>query len=234
MNLMDLKEFSSEFIDSFEFAKFAHQKAFVLTDKEYFDLSGSVKPLMEEILPIALLAQHLRTPELQVDVLWFNDSEPRDGKLRLKGKPVELGFYESEYFLEVTTAVSPKDYLQREALLKNGSVHGGDNIKRQGKSRSPIISKPEVRDSNASVDRAIQWIIDCVRSKASKTYPIPCMLIVNVKPEKVLSVLDWADVFKSVHKAEIESNFKRIYAIDAYHNAVIALPLYSNSLGQQT
>ena len=221
---MNLEKFLGGFIDSFEFAKLAYQEAASLTNEEYFKLSGSAKQLIEEILPIALLAQHLRTPELHVDIRWFNDSEARDGKIRLQGKPVDIGFYQAEYFVEVTTAVSPKDYLQREALYEDGIVYGGDTIHRHGKRGSPIISEPEVLEGKATVIRATNWIIDCVRAKASKTYPNPCILIVNVKPEKSLSILDWAYIFETIQTDVIESDFESIYAIDVYHSTVVLLP----------
>jgi hypothetical protein len=221
---MDLSRFSSEYTDSFEFSKAAHQEAFALSDEKYFTLSGSAKQLIEEILPIALLAQHLRTPELQVDVLWFNDSESRDGKIRLRGKPVELGFYDAEYFVEVTTAVSPKDYLKREFLQKNGFVFGGDNISRQGKRGSSIVSDPEVQEAGAYVPRLAEWIIDCAKAKSKKKYPTPCILVINAKPEKKISILDWANIFKLMQAETIESKFESIYAIDVYNNSVISLP----------
>jgi hypothetical protein len=219
---MDLSKFSSEYTDSFEFSKAAHQEAFDLSDENYFTLSGSTKQLIEEILPIALLAQHLRTPELQVDVLWFNDSESRDGKIRLRGKPVELGFYKAEYFVEVTTAVSPNDF-----------VFGGDNISRQGKRGSSIVSDPEVQETGAYVSRLAEWIIDCAKAKSKKKYPTPCILVINAKSEKKMSILDWAHVFELMQAEAIESKFESIYAIDVYNNSVISLPNQSCISGKK-
>ncbi|HEY9826118.1 MAG TPA: hypothetical protein V6D19_11760 [Stenomitos sp.] len=223
---MDLSKFSSNYIDSFEFSKAAYKEALVLTDEDYFSLSGSTKQLIEEILPIALLTQYLRTPELEVEVVWFNDSEPRDGKIRLKGKPVDLGFYESEYFVEVTTAVSSKDYLKREALQKNGVVFGGENIFRKGKRASPILSQPEVQEAGTHVNRLVACIINRIKAKSRKEYPAPCILVVNVQPEKKLTILDWAYIFRYIQiEKSIKSNFKSIYAIDVYNNSVVSLPL---------
>lgn len=223
---MDFSKFSSEYTDSFEFSKAAHQEALGLADEDYFNPSRSTKQLIEEILPIALLAQHLRTPELQVEALWFNDSKSRDGKIRLKGKPVELGFYEAEYFVEVTTAVSPKDYLKRECLQKYGFVFGGDGISRQ-KQEPFILSEPEVQETGAYVTRLANWIVARIKEKLGKPYPTPCILVVNTKPEKKLSILDWAYIFEVMQTETIAFNFKRIYAIDVYNNSVISLPTHS-------
>jgi hypothetical protein len=224
--VMDLKKFSAKFTDSFEFFKSVYQEASSLTSDERLELQRPAKQLLEEILPIALLSQHLRTLDLQIDVLWCGDSQEYDGKLKLEGKPVNRGLYERQYFVEVTTATSPIRYLQREALLKNRFVNGGDDIHRLGQRGSPIVSNGQVQNVEAPSRQVIEWIVKCLESKADKTYPTPCILVINVDALEYLSVLDWADVFRAINPKAIESNFTAIFAIDTYHNSVISLSGY--------
>lgn len=222
---MNLRKFSKS-IDSCEFVKSVYQEVSVLTSDERLELQRPVKQLLEEILPIALLSQYVRNSDLQVDVEWCGNSQQYDGKLILKGKSVDIGTHEPEYFVEVTTATSPIRYLQREALLKNGYFHGGSDIHRSGKKDSPIISNGQVQDVESPSIHVIQLIVERLNSKAKKTYPIPCILVIGIESSECLSVLDWADVFRAVQREAIESNFVAIFAIHTYYNAVVSLPIF--------
>jgi hypothetical protein len=222
---MDLAKIKGKYIDSFEFSKAVYKEAFALPDDEVINPKGAAQKLLWEILPIVLLSQHIRNPELQVDVLWFDDSGQRDGKIRLRGKPVEIGWVEPEYFVEVTTALAPQDHYRREESVKYGFTFVGDNnFEKQDKKGSISRSQPQVREGGTHIERLKEWIEDCITKKLAKNYPTPCILVINIRSEGGrLTLEDWVDVQKFILDKNIKHNFDRIYAIDVYENQVAPL-----------
>jgi hypothetical protein len=101
-----------------------------LNGDEYRARGPGVKELVEEVMPLAALLKHLENPELKVRCKYVGGEASHDARLRLSGRPVDQGFFEQDYYVEVTSALSPADYLRREALTRYGSVFGGAEIKR--------------------------------------------------------------------------------------------------------
>jgi hypothetical protein len=146
--------------------------------------------------------------------------------LRLSGSPVDRGFFEPNYNVEVTTAISPLDHLRREALTRYGSVFGGPEIKRvrsRKRGVDEIVSQAAAQDGDFPLHEAITLVTSRLKAKAKKEYPQPCILLVNVEPDRPLSLGEWATLARTVGANTAQSQFKRTYIVEWYSNTVFLI-----------
>lgn len=135
-----------------------------------------------------------------------------------------LALLEKHYFIEVTSAISPNDYLKREALSRYGSVFGGDNIYRvRENGDDQIISKAVAEDGDAEILKASDWINKQLKAKAKKTYPSPCLLLIQVEGERPLHLREWAKVAENAQGEVNRKTFVATYLISAWRNVVIPI-----------
>ena len=125
-----LRQFRRSYLTASVFVRRAYNAIAALDGDEFRARRDDVKGLVEEVMPLAVLAKHLENPELQVRCKYVGGDANHDARLRLSGVPVDQGFFERDYYVEVTSALSPLDYLRREALTRYGSVFVGSEIKR--------------------------------------------------------------------------------------------------------
>jgi hypothetical protein len=216
--------FSKSYLIAETFTGRAYHALESLTLEEYRMRTGDLaKPLIEEILPLAALVRKLDVPGRRARCKYYPGSGQFDAKLRLSGDHVDHGFARPEYYVEVTTAVSNKDYLRRESLHRYGSVFGGDSIYRKGsrsKGNDEIVSEAQVQDGEEPARQARFLVEECLRLKAAKGYPTPCILLINVIPEKRLSIEDWCHLTKAVVGAGGRDTFDLVFLSDFWNNSV--------------
>lgn len=219
--------FSRSFLTASVFVQRAYTTLEQLSSQEYLLRSKQVtKQLVEEIAPLAALLKHLERPDLGVHCRVFGGNSGFDAQIRFSGRPVEEGFLKPLYFVEVTCAVAPNDYLHREALATTGTVFGGDDIGRTGSRKrgdAKIVSKPVAVDMDAHVTALVPLVREALRSKSAKSYPAPCILLVNTTPDRPMSISDWARVAKEVAAAVDRQRFVATYLVDWYENVVISI-----------
>jgi hypothetical protein len=180
-----------------------------------------VKKLVEEIIPIAAFLKHFESPGRRVRCKHFPGNQNYDAKIQVRGDDVRLGFIEKEYFLEVTSAVSSYDFFEREALSHNGSVFGGGTIRREKGSRR-IISDAVAEDHDAPMIKASEWVIACLTDKAKKKpYPQPCILLVQVEPERPLNCREWVTIMENIQSSINRKAFTATYLVNAWRNVVL-------------
>ena len=120
------EKFSKSYLSTATFVNRAYTTVEQLsTNQVLMRKEKGVKKLVEEIIPIAAFLKHFEIPGRRVRCKHFPGNQNYDAKIQVQGDDVRLGFIEKEYFLEVTSAVSSYDFLEREALSHNGSVFGG-------------------------------------------------------------------------------------------------------------
>jgi hypothetical protein len=182
------------------------------------------KELIEEIMPLAAFLKHLEIPDRRVRCRYAGGDGPHDARLRLAGPEVERGFLAAAYFVEVTTAVAPTDYLEREALTRYVGFFGGGDIRRVGSGKgAPIVSKPLAVDAETPVLRAIGWVTDRLKAKASKTYPRPCILVVNIELERPFGIGEWARLAEAVRPSVDRTRFDLAYIVNWQSNTVFEI-----------
>jgi hypothetical protein len=210
----DIEQFRRRLL-AFQFAK----KAFAELDNLH--ASGThrrnepgVRDLIEEVLPIACFAKHLEGPECHIKVRYYGGNEKFDGKLWMHGAVVKEGYCQPEYYLEVTSAISSTEYVQREALERYGYVFVGPDVQRIGSKRKGgdrISSQPRVAGRQAHLQEVREWVLREVSEKSKKNYPPPCFLIVRVEPDSIFSPFDWYDVAKEVSEALPSNAFAGVW-----------------------
>jgi len=209
------------------FVRRAYAALRILTGDEFRMRSvlGS-KPLIEEVMPLAALVKHLETPERRVSCRWCGDDAEYDAELWLSGPEVEHGFLKPRYFVEVTQAVPQTDFLKREALTRNGSVFGGEDIRRVGsraRGDDHIVSRPVAMDGDATVKGVVTLVRQRLVAKAAKNYPAPCLLAINVEPEGRLSLAEWARVVAELDDAIDAKRFALAYLVQWSTNSVFGV-----------
>jgi hypothetical protein len=217
-----LQRFTKSFLTAPVFAIRAYRELEALNGDQFRMRSvPSSKQLIEEVIPLAAWLKHFEIPDRHVRCRYTGLDGPCDAMVRIAGPEVEHGFLRGEYFVEITTAVSPKDYLRREALTRDGHVFGGDDIRRVGSGKGgTIVSRATAIDGTAAVDNVIAWVKDGLARKAAKSYPTPCLLLVNVEPDRRLGIDEWATVARAVRGSVNRSRFERAFLVDWQTNFV--------------
>jgi hypothetical protein len=222
--MTDIEQFRRR-LPAFQFA----EKAFAELDNLH--ASGAhrrsehgVRELIEEVLPIACFVKHLEGPERHIEAQFHGGNEKFDGKLWIRGAVVKEGYCEPGYYLEVTSAISPTEYLQREALERYGHVFGGPDVQRIGSRRKggdQIISQPRVADRQARLQEVQEWVLREVGEKSKKDYPPPCFLIVRVEPDSIFSAFDWYEVTEEVSETLPLNAFAGVWMLNTSSGIVL-------------
>ena len=217
------EKFSNSYLSTATFVNRAYATVEQLSTNQILRRNGKgVKKLVEEIIPIAAFLKHFEIPGRRVRCKYFSGNQNYDAKIHVQGEDVRLGFIEKEYFLEVTSAVSSYDFLEREALSDNGSVFGGGKIRREKGSRR-IISDAVAEDYDAPMIKASEWVVACLIEKAKKIYPQPCILLVQVEPERPLNTREWLTLMENIQSSVNRQAFKGTYLVNAWRNVVLQI-----------
>ena len=187
---------------------------------------GEIKGLVEEVLPLAAFLKHLDVPSRRVKARLAPDDDDHDARIQVAGPEVDKGFLDATYFVEITTAASPVDYLRREALNRNGFAFGGTDIRREGsrlRGDDRIISQAVAVDGEAAVRDATVWVKNRIEVKSRRSYPKPCILLVNLEPDRRLTLPEWCTLTLDAATVVQPDVFKAIYAIDWQAPAVHAI-----------
>jgi hypothetical protein len=79
---------------------------------------------------------------------------------------------------------------------------------------------------------AITWVKKRIEAKAKKEYPQPCMLVVNVEPDRPLSLGEWAELAKAITADAVRSQFKLTFIVEWYSNMVFLAGKAANTAAQ--
>ncbi|HSS52198.1 MAG TPA: hypothetical protein VLX28_24925 [Thermoanaerobaculia bacterium] len=221
-----LRQFRNSYLTAPVFVRRAYTAMAALDGDEYRARGAGVKELVEEAMPLAALLKHLENPELCVLCKYVGGNANHDARLRLSGVPVDQGFFEKDYFVEVTSALSPLDFLRREALTSYGSVFGGPEIKRvrsRKRGVNEIVSQAAAQDMDSPLLEAITWVKERLSAKAEKQYPQPCILVVNVEPDRPLGLEEWAALARGVSGNVDRTKFKMTFIVEWYRNTAFLI-----------
>jgi len=164
-------EFSKSYLSTSVFVSRAYASLERLSGDEVLLRQKDGKKLVEEIIPIAAFLKYFEIPGRRVNCKYFPGNQNYDARIKIRGNEVRRNFLKESYFLEVTSAVSAYNYLERESLSIHGAVFGGgkihsEGLKHQGNRR--IISEAVAEDGDAVVIKASDWIRECLKAKAGK------------------------------------------------------------------
>lgn len=185
-----------------------------------------IKELVEEVIPLAALLKHLEIPNRHLRCRFIGGDRGHDAEIKISGPEVNHDFWAPHYFVELTTALSPYDYLHREALIRYGSVFGGTDISRIGSKKrgdDQIVSRAQAQDGEAPMHNATAWVKERLAAKAEKTYPSPCILVVNVEPDRPLNLGEWAELAREVYSSVDRDRFKMTFVVNWFTNTVFQI-----------
>lgn len=192
-----LDQFRKRFLSAATFARRAFREVENLSRDDYLLRPGrEIRPLIQEVLPLAMVAKHLDIPSRRVCCKYLGRTDDDcDGEIMLAGEWVESGFLKPRYNVEVTSAQFEKEHYIREALARYGSVFYDPEIKKE-RGSGQIISRAVVQDGDQIVKDSIRWVKDAVGKKVNKPkpYPQPCILVIALGLERPLGLSEWLSV----------------------------------------
>jgi hypothetical protein len=180
------------------------------------------KRLLEELIPIARYVQARYREGRRIKVRWLSGSQPYDAVLWSSGELVKHRMAPKKILVEVTTSVHQNDYLARKLLHERGGSFGVKGVNRD-RETGEIISKPHVRSNDEIPANLANQIIERLKRKSEKKYPLRTVLIVNCIPNNLILESEWSDAVERVKKAQAHLAFLEVFLLEAImsHSATL-------------
>lgn len=178
---------------------------------------GKCKKLIEEVLPISVFLRCFERPGLDLYCEYFSGNQNYDAKIYCKGLLVEKQSLRGEYFLEVSIACHPKDYLKKECLEHGLPSFGGDDIERlkDGTIKSsPCVFNP--------IETHLKFIKSRIEEKNKIQYPSNTYLIIPLFPDTVIMPDEWIEIIRRLASIDnIFSKFCGLFVYDTSSNRMV-------------
>lgn len=183
--------------DLFEYVKEHDQHGYELRKRP-----RNIKELIEEILPISVYIKTKYRLGNYIQVCWTSRTACFDAEIKV---------LEDTYFLEVTCAVHPKEYLVRELLDKQGYCYAVDGVDKSNK----VIKSECISYNNSSfIEHFIGLIALRIHKKNSKNYPKNTILIICCELDIIYFSREWSILEEKVKALNIKHNFEEIFIYD--------------------
>jgi hypothetical protein len=223
--VVNLVQFRKRFLTAATFAQRAFREMEALSNESYWQRpkEDHSKFLIEEVLPLAMVAKHLDIPGRRVRCKYLGPSGKSDGQVKIDGEWVKAGFLKPFYNVEVTLAQFEKAHYVREALARYGSVFDDPDIHRIGLKKwgnGRIVSRAVAKDGDQTIKDSVHWIAKAAAKKIEKSYPQPCLLIIAIDPGRPLALGEWLEVIKSFPRDATRHKFELTFLVHTDVGAV--------------
>lgn len=169
----------------FDFCRWINQKLGDLNKEPNFEelyferLGGNVKKLLEEAIPVSRLGLYLYREWSDVFIQCFADNREYDAVIEVQDPS-------SKYVIkvEITTTQNDDSAMRRQALSRNGFVHFGGLIKREGRT---IISEGEFVDVDEESKKLVQLALQRLELRLKNTYDERTAILVYVDAFRILA-----------------------------------------------
>jgi hypothetical protein len=205
-------------LDGLEFARVAFklfEDVYQLPDdgNTLRERRGDVKPLLEEVLPIARYVLAHYGHGQYMTIRWVRGSQPFDAKVETHGGRVDHGMWPAQGTLEVTTAQHPNEYLMRERLNSEGGAFGLDGLRRvKGPAGAKSVeSVPTVHSNFETINAMAGLIVGSIQAKAAADYPSDTTLIVNVELNGLYLTEEWLQLTHLVREGCPSHRFVEVF-----------------------
>lgn len=204
-----------------QFIEQAHRAFFIIreSDSGISDLrlrkGDFCKKLVEEIFPIANFLGSFERVGLNVECQYFSGDQSFDAKIYCDGLLVDKKAVLNEYFLEVSLACHPKDFLKRQALEQGVPFFGGYSIE---KTNGIIHSTPEVHSNDLIVLEHLNFIQSRINKKAAGCYPDNTYLIIPLFPDSIILWDEWIRIIGKMYGGISSMPFSGIFVYDIVSN----------------
>jgi hypothetical protein len=222
-----LSPIDNQFIDGLKFCAFAYDLfekiASGVDGVSRIRMRNSIveKKLIEELLPICKYIQAKYRTGRYISVCWKSGNQNHDAEIIQSGAYIDQGYYHQQAFLEITSAVHPKDYLSRELLNKQGFAFSADGLKRQ--KDGSIKSEPIVHTNYEYIERFSEILLARIKDKASKRYPDHTTLIVCCCLDMLCTSEEWEYLRRCIEKSQQSHQFEEIYIYETTHEFSFSL-----------
>ncbi len=215
--MVNLEQFRGRYLNAATFAQRAFKEIESLPANDFWLRPGEVGRLIQEVLPLAMVAKYLDIPGRRVRCRHLGRSSDKcDGELTIKGEWVNSGWLDQHINVEVTSAQFKNQHLLREALARYGSVFDDPDIIRIGsrmRGNDQIVSHAVAKDGDQEVKDVLHWIKGAVDKKVKKSYPRPCFLVVAIEPGRPLSLSEWLSVVKDFPREVAKRGFDSTFLV---------------------
>ena len=156
MNINELAKFNSVKFDGLQFCAEVYSLFETIrtspngTTRLRMKTSKLEKKLLEELMPICKFVQFKYRLGRYISVTWHEGNQQFDAQIVQHGSYIDQGYYLENSFLEVTCAMHPNEYLERERIEKVGFAYGLDGLSR--KKNREIESKNFMQADQTSAD----------------------------------------------------------------------------------
>lgn len=195
---VDGLEFCRIAYDLFEYVKEHDQDGYELTKRP-----RNIKELIEEILPISVYVWSKYRLGNYIQVCWTSRTARFDAEIKVM---------EESYFLEVTCAVHPNEYLVRELLNKQGYCYAADGVKKIGRD---ITTEYISYDNSSFIESFVDSIALRIHKKMRKNYPENTILVICCELDIGYFSKEWNILEEKVRALNIEHSFKEIFVYDS-------------------
>jgi len=205
-------------LDGLDFVRVAFdlfEQVYGLPDdgKALRERKGDVKPLLEEVLPIARYVLAHYAHGQYISVRWIRGSQSFDAKVESHGGRVDHGAWPAHQTIEVTSAQHPNEYLLRERLNAGGGAFGLDGLKRvRGPSGTKSVDSVPTSNSHfETITDMAGFVISAIRAKAEASYPDDTTLIVGIELNSIYAPEQWRELEDLVRAGCPVHKFRRIF-----------------------
>jgi hypothetical protein len=173
------------------------------------------KKLLEELLPIAKYVQDNYRPGRYIGVRWKDGNQNYDAALHQEGGHVTENGYPPEAYLEIVSAVHPKEHLSRELIDTEGFSFGLDGIERLKGGK--IASEPVSHHNRDFIPKFAEIILKQLRAKSLKSYPTNTSLVMEATLNLPYMPDEWQELIALVRVELPRCNFREIFVYDSLH-----------------
>jgi hypothetical protein len=184
--------------------------------KNFRRQEGLIKQLVEEVSPLAIWGKFKFGDTDQVLLKPIIGNQNYDAKIIDKRiEPATITY------IEITQAhEGENDYLRRCELLNRGIVFSNAPVIKTGKGKNrKVLIPPEATSVEEGVKKELNRIVDAVKRKVAKDYPVNTSLIISFDDttlfEERLKVLNFPSIDDFVKKEIIylDIRFSRLYLV---------------------
>jgi hypothetical protein len=218
MSASSLMQFDNQLMDGLEFCK----RVYDLFDEVQGSDNGPSrlrmrptrleKKLIEELLPLSRYIQFNYRIGRYISICWIDDNQTYDAEIMQTGFYVNDNFYPPKAFLEVTCAMHPNDYLNREMLEVHGYSYGVENV-----SRTPdggVTSDQQLMSGTEFIPPFAEIIHQRISKKSELPYPKNTSLIIDCSLNYYYFDSEWQKLMSIVRDNLPETSFKEIFLFD--------------------
>ena len=218
MSASALQKFNDRYLDGLDFCKAVYALFEDIRTSEDGPTRLRMRPseiekrLLEELFPIARWVQLHYKAGRYISIKWVSGGQNFDAVVEQSGWLVECELYPSNFHLEITCAMHPKDYLRREMLEFKGHSFSIEGLYRD--ENGEANSQPVGYNGDEFIEIFANILVEQINKKAKKNYPEGSLLIVKCTMNSYYFRSEWERMISIVEEKLPSHGFSEIFVYD--------------------